>query len=118
MTNKEAIKRIERNICNHIDWCYGMDCENCEVELAIISLVKADIYRWHDLRKNPDDLPEADGNSESEYVLVKVPVNAGCFEWNHFGLAYYSHNTKMWSTYGQNVFAWRYIEPFEEEENA
>ena len=76
------------------------------------ALEKADKYRWHDLRKNPDDLPEADGNSESEYVLVMI----GTPEWNSWEQAYYHHDKKMWSTYDQNVFAWRYIEPFEEEE--
>ena len=76
------------------------------------ALEKADKYRWHDLRKNPDDLPEADGNSESEYVLAMI----GTPEWNSWEQAYYHHDKKMWSTYEQNVFAWRYIEPFEEEE--
>ena len=76
------------------------------------ALEKADKYRWHDLRKNPDDLPEADGNSESDYVLVMI----GTPEWNSWEQAYYKHDKKLWSTYDQNVFAWRYIEPFEEEE--
>ena len=75
------------------------------------ALEKADKYRWHDLRKNPDDLPEADGNSESDYVLVLI----GTPEWNSWEQAYYHHDKKLWSTYDQNVFAWRYIEPFEEE---
>ena len=76
------------------------------------ALEKADKYRWHDLRKNPDDLPEADGNSESDYVLVLI----GTPEWNSWEQAYYKHDKRLWSTYEQNVFAWRYIEPFKEEE--
>ena len=79
-------------------------------EVCLKALEKADKYRWHDLRKNPDDLPEADGNSESDYVLVMI----GTPEWNSWEQAYYHHGKKMWSTYEQNVFAWRYIEPFEE----
>ena len=75
------------------------------------ALEKADKYRWHDLRKNPDDLPEADGNSESDYVLVLI----GTPEWNSWEQAYYHHDKKLWSTYEQNVFAWRYVEPFKEE---
>ena len=74
------------------------------------ALEKSDKYRWHDLRKNPDDLPEADGNSESDYVLVMI----GTPEWNSWEQAYYHHGKRLWSTYEQNVFAWRYIEPFEE----
>ena len=73
------------------------------------ALEKADKYRWHDLRKNPDDLPEDNGYGKSEYVLVMI----GTPEWYSCDWAYYSHNAKMWSTYEQNVFAWRYIEPFE-----
>ena len=81
--------------------------------MAIKALEKADKYRWHDLRKNPDDLPEAIcGGYESEYVLVMI----GTPEWNSWEQAYYKHDKKLWSTYDQNVFAWRYIEPFEEEE--
>ena len=111
--NKEAIKGIERNICNHMDLCRWVDCEKCAVGLAIKALEKADKYRWHDLRKNPDDLPEAIGDGyESDYVLVMI----GTPEWNSWEQAYYHHGKKMWSTYEQNVFAWRYIEPFEEEE--
>ena len=76
------------------------------------ALEKADKYRWHDLRKNPDDLPEAiGGGDESEYVLVMI----GTPEWNSWEQAYYHHDKKLWSTYEQNVFAWRYIEPFKEE---
>ena len=76
------------------------------------ALEKADKYRWHDLRKNPDDLPEGfEGSYESDYVLVMI----GIPEWNHWEWAYYHHDKKLWSTYEQNVFAWRYIEPFKEE---
>ena len=83
--------------------------------MAIKALEKADKYRWHDLRKNPDDLPEAIGGGyESEYVLVMI----GTPEWNSWEQAYYHHGKKLWSTYEQNVFAWRYIEPFKEEEDA
>ena len=80
-------------------------------KIVIDALEKADKYRWHDLRKNPDDLPEDNGYGKSEYVLVMI----GTPEWYSCEWAYYSYNAKMWSTYDQNVFAWRYIEPFKEE---
>ena len=81
--------------------------------LAVEALEQADKYKWHDLRKNPDELPEAIGGGyESDYVLVMI----GIPEWNHWEWAYYHHDKKLWSTYEQNVFAWRYIEPFKEEE--
>ena len=81
------------------------------IYVAIEAIEKADKYRWHDLRKNPDDLPEGfEGSYESEYVLVMT----GTPEWYSCEWAYYNHNAKVWSLYEQNVFAWRYIEPFEE----
>ena len=83
------------------------------IYVAIEALEKADKYRWHDLRENPDDLPEAIGGSYvSEYVFVMI----GTPGWNNCEWAYYKHNHKEWSTYEQNIIAWRYIEPFEEEE--
>ena len=100
MTNKEAYELIKTLFLPR------------EIrEACLKALEKADKYRWHDLRKNPDDLPEAIGNSESEYVLVMI----GTPEWNSWEQAYYHHDKKLWSTYDQNVFAWRYIEPFKEE---
>ena len=113
MTNKEklAYELIKSSLRNDL-----IDTESFfprEVrEVCLKALEKANKYRWHDLSKNPDDLPEADGNSESDYVLVMT----GTPEWNSWEQAYYHHGKRLWSTYEQNVFAWRYIEPFKEEE--
>ena len=110
MTNKEAIEQFKKRLA--ITFYRKQIPEYYEaIEMAVDALEKADKYRWHDLRKNPDDFPEADGNSESDYVLVMI----GTPEWNSWEQAYYHHGKKMWSTYEQNVFAWRYIEPFKEE---
>ena len=79
-------------------------------KIVIKALEKADKYRWHDLRKNPDDLPEADEYGRSEFVFVMT----GTPEWYSCEWAYYHHDKKLWSIYEQDVFAWRYIEPFEE----
>lgn len=130
MTNKEAIEMFKAIMMAEIDRLpYHYDAEIDEDVYDDISRVdeilqlnkivskalkKADKYRWHDLRKNPDDLPEADGNDESDYVLVMI----GTPEWNSWEQAYYHHGKRLWTTYEQNVFAWRYIEPFEEEEDA
>ena len=109
MTNEEAKIRMENLI--YLYRPLGGSLEACF--MAIEALEKADKYRWHDLRKNPDDLPEGfEGSYESEYVLVMT----GTPEWNSWEQAYYKHDKRMWSTYEQNVFAWRYVEPFEEEE--
>ena len=128
MTNKEAIEmfkaimmaEIER-IPSHYDAevdddVYDNTSKVNEIlklnKIVSKALEKADKYRWHDLRKTPDDLPEAIGGGyESEYVLVMI----GTPEWNSWEQAYYKHDKRMWSTYDQNVFAWRYVEPFKEE---
>ena len=108
MTNEEA-----KTIMDNLIYLYRPIGNSLKAwHMAIKALEKADKYRWHDLRKNPDDLPEAiGGGDESEYVLVMI----GTPEWYSCEWAYYSYNAKMWSTYDQNVFAWRYIEPFKEE---
>ena len=110
MTNKEAIEQFKERLAI-TDYRKQIPEYYEAIEMAVEALEKADKYRWHDLRKNPDDLPEADGNSESEYVLVMI----GTPEWNSWEQAYYHHGKRLWSTYEQNVFAWRYIEPFKEE---
>ena len=108
MTNKEAKK-----IMDNLIYLYRPLGNSLKAwHMAIKALEKADKYRWHDLRKNPDDLPEAIGGGyESEYVLVMI----GIPEWNSWEQAYYHHGKRLWSTYDQNVFAWRYVEPFKEE---
>ena len=111
MTNKEAIEQFKERLAI-TDYRQQTPEYYEAIEMAVEALEKADKYRWHDLRKNPDDLPEADGNSESDYVLVMI----GTPEWNNWEQAYYHHGKRLWSTYEQNVFAWRYIEPFKEEE--
>ena len=113
MTPEEAIETIKIAIAE-VEWNYPMDYA-VAFEEAIKALEKADKYRWHDLGKNPDDLPEADEYGCSEYVLIMI----GTPEWDNHEWAYYNHNTRGWSTpfYEQNVFAWRYIEPFKGEED-
>ena len=69
MKPEEAIETIKIAIAE-VEWNYPMDY-TVAFEEAIEALEKADKYRWHDLRKNPDDLPEADGNSESEIEPFK-----------------------------------------------
>lgn len=76
----------------------------------LIKLCKrAERYRWHDLRKNPEDLPE-------KYKSVLVAFNAQC------GIGYAVSerldDAQSWSALcGMAPFAWREIEPFEEVES-
>lgn len=110
--HEQAIKLLEMLSSDKFQQFTSSEFDDA-IYVAIEALEKAGKYRWHDLRKNPDDLPEAIGGGyESEYVLVMT----GTPEWNSWEQAYYNHGKRLWSTYDQNVFAWRYIEPFKEEE--
>lgn len=63
---------------------------------------KADIYRWHDKRKNPNDLPK-----DGETVLVYMK-GGYLLLWNACKEIFC---LESW----ERVIAWKYIEPFEEE---
>ena len=81
MTNKEAKK-----IMDNLIYLYRPLGNSLKAwHMAIKALEKADKYRWHDLRKNPDDFPEAVGGGyESDYVLVMI----GTPEWNSWEQSY------------------------------
>ena len=127
MTNEEALKmfksiiiaeidRLPYHYDEEVDYYVYDDTSKVDELLQLNKIVskalkKADKYRWHDLRKNPDDLPEADEYGRSEFVFVMT----GTPEWYSCEWAYYHHDKKLWSIYEQDVFAWRYIEPFEGE---
>lgn len=121
MTNKDAMRiftGIMERIVEHFPHQFALEMgingfnDIREFNKTVTTaLEKADKYRWHDLRESPYDLPRVtNGYGESDYVLVKT----GCFEWCDMELAYYSYAKKQWSI-DNYVFAWRYIEPFEEE---
>ena len=121
MTNEEAIMLLNPSTrilaLAEIEYYNGFRGKDAYIKakedaciLAVEALKKADKYRWHDLRKNLDDLPEADEYGRSEFVFVMT----GTPEWYSCEWAYYHHDKKLWSIYEQDVFAWRYIEPFEE----
>lgn len=67
-------------------------------------------YRWNDLRKNPDDLPE-----DNKQVLVSI--KDGCIHrtW-HDSHGWRNRNSKIRYYSDKSVLAWREIEEFESEE--
>lgn len=86
-------------------------CSMCKYGVAIEALKKADKYRWHDLRKNSDDLP-------NDFHTVLICING--FEGKAAGVSMAMHNSilKVWGTESTTykdyeVIAWREIEPFE-----
>lgn len=79
------------------------------------ALRKTEKYKWHDLRKNPDDLPPVGHD-----VLVCVSNKTGktynrtwlldSSTWRH------ATSKKQRSYVKGSVIAWKEIEPFEEEQ--
>lgn len=111
MTNKEAIEWLSHSWIVNDDG--NTDDKRIEAgRLAIEALEKADKYRWHDLRKNPDDLPKKEYETcevclEDKTIDIAI-CHLGFFE--PWYAAYFFDCPSNWYT---KVIAWREIEPFE-----
>lgn len=78
------------------------------------ALETVDKYRWHDLRKNPDDLPTKDGLYAIATLYDTDLTDVGFGEWeNMYG--YGSGWSALTPSYGK-IIAWKEIEPFEAKE--
>lgn len=64
-----------------------------------------DKYRWHDIRKNPHDLPNI-----LEQVLVKAQI--GIEEYEYGTASRVIGNDNGWTCFGY-VVAWKRIDPYE-----
>lgn len=65
MTNKEAIELLK----DHEYWT-DFSWMDEVAEMAIEALEKADKYRWHNLRKTPNDLPPCEEEVEITYERI------------------------------------------------
>lgn len=103
MTPKEALQESIRSL-----GIASMSHEEEFVEYyktVIEALEKADKYRWHDLWKDPYDLPEIDGR-----YYIAFMMNDGI----NYGIATYHVANRYFTSWYEPV-AWREIEPFMEE---
>ena len=125
MTPQEALNHFEEHVCKHCcEWDKSLrHCNTCPTDIAKKALEKADKYRWHDLRKNPDDLPV-----KAEYVEVitdehdDTPLSIQYddaimqFGERRISLGYVDSVFIEWDAERRGeIIAWRYIEPFKEE---
>lgn len=122
MTYEEALYYLKTIPIGEVGYTYEpikVDVLGCAIdaiekalEKQAITEITNDKYRWHDLRKNPNDLPKID-----DMVLV-------CFEWKgKFSGDIYTdyvtsyHNGILFDGFQidglYKVIAWREIEPFE-----
>lgn len=96
------------------------DPEDYAIEEAIKALEKEERYKWHDLKNNPNDLPEVfvdyeiENGKFSDKILVKTDkydtlmvayMNLGTGEW--FNLL--NEDECFYEEYG-NVVKWKYID--------
>lgn len=100
----------------------GGDGDNGEVLMDEIDdyFINADRYRWHDLRKNPDDLPKSEW--EQVVVCVRTEYDEGEAEIT-YDFAHYrklASGQPYWDTFcdanyfaKEKVIAWKYFSPFE-----
>lgn len=80
-----------------------------DIDRAYVAGVKENGLFWHDLRKNPNDLPPQDNTSISDYVITDR------------GVGYYNGRVKSWWVKNDHaltdkVIAWCEIPKFEVEE--
>lgn len=78
-----------------------------ELEQFVKHLNDQKKYRWHDLRKNPDDLPAHDRMVEVELYHVTLGIYHDHTYFENGSWKYYTNNS-----YGK-VIGWREIEPME-----
>ena len=108
MTNEKAIEIIKD--CMILDDCFVKEAG----EMAIKALEAQNKYRWHDLRKDHNDLPNDDS---IEYVVCveyrngKRECTVGCLDMG--GDMMLLPTLGNWIGYGYRIIAWREIEPFE-----
>lgn len=76
------------------------------IDTAIEVMEKAEKYRWHDLRENPDDLPKP-----RHGVDTRSKLGSQFYNW----IDLYNADAKCWKFDDANIIAWREIEPFERE---
>lgn len=102
----------EKKICKQVDKeLIHEPCENTLVDIC--KSIERKIhdahykYRWHDLRKNHNDVPK----DCVLYVYTKLKNGRYTVSlWNHYEFPAYPEGTDL------EVIAWREIEPFEEDE--
>ena len=106
-------------------WAYGKqyvypDPEDYEIEQAISALEKEKRYKWHDLKNDPNDLPEVFIDYEVEDCKFSDKILVETDKYNTLMVAYMNLSTGEWfnslnedeyfyEKYG-NVIKWKYID--------
>ena len=119
MTIEEAIEKLS-NRYMVVSECIDANSaikENIALDMAISALEAQDKYRWHDLRKDPNDLPNDDSIEYVVYVEYrngKRECTVGCLDMS--GDMMLLPTLGNWIGNSYHIIAWREIEPFDEVE--
>ena len=119
---RKAIEIIDANIDHYFEDTKQKILEEMEeFEISIKAIEKQNKYRWHDLRKNPRDLPEDGETVEVVYEYYDFDAEADLPKYGHSRYYHDIYGTEFWggdafNGLQLNVIAWRYIEPIEEED--
>lgn len=87
------------------------DPEDYAIEEAISALEKEERYKWHDLKNNPNDLPEVYVNYKHPFSDNVLVLRDG---WDVPLVSYINLSTKEWFDSSDdenvdNVIMWKYI---------
>ena len=89
------------------------------IDIAISAVENQDKYYWHDLKKNPDDLPDKCDRTTylifGEYEKGKDYFLSKFYGYGEECQGYRECPQGVWEAHssGIDVIAWREIEPFE-----
>lgn len=105
-------RRSDANIITHFGWADRV--LNGEVGRTFLASVDALIkdqieYRWHDLRENPNDTP----TGKKAFVMVVYENTLGRF--GHY-IDICGCSNGVFDEREDNIIAWRWIEPFCDDE--
>ena len=123
-TEKHFVDNIVKKIGEQteqyiVETCIGLkiDPDVLQKQMLEINRLNAiiELYRWHDLRKNPDDLPAGEGYFDV-CVLIKQNDAWGIEERYLYDTQYFCEQFQTKPTSISEVIAWREVELFEPEE--
>lgn len=103
--------------CSNRDYICSVECplfgaEVCNFEFAKAIIEQHERYRWHDLRKYPNDLPTEYGKD----YLVAEKWDDGDITYITVNKPYIESHSPKAEPYIRTVIAWREIELFESSE--
>lgn len=124
MTYEEAFNLLVRRTCR-CEKESTIECDKCSKAYDMIEnvILNKDKYKWHDLRKNPTDLPPNGMRVECQHLPNITTDKKDLVVMHYFIDGEFVYNWDVdtdikSSTFGQryygDVIAWREIDPFEE----